>query len=65
VYADPLRIWATTGSQNISLSLNANEKDSFTIVAAITAACTKFPFWMVRQSMNWKNLERANRQSRI
>jgi hypothetical protein len=47
VYPDALKTWARTGSQNISLSVDGNNKDSFTIVAAITAARTKLPLWMI------------------
>jgi hypothetical protein len=44
---DSLRIWATTGAQNIRLYIEGNEKHSFTIVAAIMAAPTKLPLSLI------------------
>jgi hypothetical protein len=41
VHPDSLQPWAPTGSQNIQSFCNRDEKDSFTVIAAITAARTK------------------------
>jgi hypothetical protein len=49
VYPDALRTWERTGSQNVSLSVQGNEKDSFTVVAAIPPARTKLPLWMITE----------------
>jgi hypothetical protein len=47
VYPHALQTWAPTGAQNISLAVDRNEKDSFTVVAAITAARTKLPLFLI------------------
>jgi hypothetical protein len=47
VYPHALQTWAPTGAQNISLAVDGNEKDSFTVVAAITAAGTKLPLFLI------------------
>jgi hypothetical protein len=47
VYPGVLRTWAPTGSQNVSVSINGNETDSFTIVAAIIAARTKLSLCLI------------------
>jgi hypothetical protein len=41
VHPDGLRTWAPTDAQNIRLFLEGNDKESFTIVTAITADRTK------------------------
>jgi hypothetical protein len=41
-----LKTWAKTSSQNVQLAVNGNEKDSFTVVAAVTAARTKLPLFI-------------------
>jgi hypothetical protein len=46
VYPTALKTWAPTGSQNVQLAVNGNDKDSFTVMAAITAARTKLPLCM-------------------
>jgi hypothetical protein len=47
VYPHALQTWAPTGAQNISPAVDGNEKDSFTVVAAITAARTKLPLFLI------------------
>jgi hypothetical protein len=47
VYPEALQTWAPTGSQNVPLAVTGNEKDSFTVVAAITAARTKLPLYLI------------------
>jgi hypothetical protein len=41
-----LETWAPIGSQNVHLLVNGSENDSFTVMAAITAAQTKLPLCM-------------------
>jgi hypothetical protein len=47
VHPDGLQTWAATGSENIHLVIHGSEKDSFTVVAAITAARTKLPLTLI------------------
>jgi hypothetical protein len=47
VYAGGLKTWAPIGSQNVYLLVNGNEKNSFTMMAAIIAARTKLPLCMI------------------
>jgi hypothetical protein len=47
VYPHALQTWAPTGAQNISLAVDGNEKDSFTVAAAIMAASTKLPLFLI------------------
>jgi hypothetical protein len=47
VYPTGLRTWAHRGAQNISLHISGKEKDSFTVVAAITAARSKLPLSLI------------------
>jgi hypothetical protein len=42
-----LRTWTIRVTQNVALRLNGNQKDSFIVVAAITAARTKLPPCMI------------------
>jgi hypothetical protein len=59
VYPDALRTWAARASQNVSVCVNGNEKDSFTVVAAITAVRTKLPLWMIA-TRRTERLESSN-----
>jgi hypothetical protein len=47
LYLHALQTWAPTGAQNILLAVDGKEKDSLTVVAAITAAHTKFPLFLI------------------
>jgi hypothetical protein len=46
VYPAALKTWAPTGSQNVQLAVNGNEKNSFTVMAAISTARTTLPLCM-------------------
>jgi hypothetical protein len=47
VYPSLLQTWASTGSQNVTVDISGSEKDSFTVIAAITAARTKLPLCLI------------------
>jgi hypothetical protein len=47
VYPGALKTWAPIGSQNVHLLVSGNEKDSLTVMAAITAARRKLPLCMI------------------
>jgi hypothetical protein len=47
VHPDGLQTWAPTKSQNIQAFCHGDEKDSFTIVATITAARTELPLTLI------------------
>lgn len=47
VYPSVLQTWAPTGSQNVSVGINGSQKNSFTVIAAITAARTKLPLCLI------------------
>jgi hypothetical protein len=47
VYPGALKTWAPIGSQNVHLPVKGNEKDSFTVMAAIIVARRKLPLCMI------------------
>jgi hypothetical protein len=47
VHPGQLQTWAPTGSQNVSVVISGSDKESFTVVAAITAARTKLPLCLI------------------
>jgi hypothetical protein len=47
VFPGALQTWAPTGSQNVSVAISGSEKESFTVIAAITAARTKLPLCLI------------------
>jgi hypothetical protein len=52
-----LQIWAATGSQNVRITIGSNEKDSFTVVLAITLARSKLPLCSIatKRHRMWRN----------
>jgi hypothetical protein len=50
VPADGLQTWAPTGAQNVHFDVVGDEKESFTVVAAVTAARTKLPLSLIAAS---------------
>jgi hypothetical protein len=47
IYPGVLQTQAVTGSQGASIRISGNEKDSFTVVASLTAARTKLPLCLI------------------
>jgi hypothetical protein len=47
VYPGALEMWAPRSSQNVTIIVKDNEKDSFTVIAAIAAARTKLPLCLI------------------
>jgi hypothetical protein len=47
VYPDGLRTWMPTGSDHVTISIEGNEKRSFTALCSITAARRKLPMIMI------------------
>jgi hypothetical protein len=41
------RTWAYRGAQSISIWIGGGQREWFTVVAAITAAREKLPFWLI------------------
>jgi hypothetical protein len=47
VFPGALQTWAPTGSQNMRVAISGSEKESVTVIAAITAARTKLPLCLI------------------
>jgi hypothetical protein len=47
VIPNGLLTWAPIGEENVSVCLNANEKDAITVVASVTAAHDKLPLFFI------------------
>jgi hypothetical protein len=42
-----MKTWAETGTQNVQTHIDGNEKDSFAVMATVTAVRTKLPLVLI------------------
>jgi hypothetical protein len=47
LYPNGMLTWAETGSQNVAISVNGNEKDAITVMTTVTLGRTKWPFYIL------------------